>query len=169
MAESLPLLVSLSPVRPIFVFRITPLLVVALAVALRLFYLRSDPYLFLDWSAGQLTDEGFYIHNARNVALFGHARTDEFNNMLLSPGLHYVQVGVFNVFGVGSVQARLISIIVSLLTLCLFWAAMKRAFGPHIAFTATLFLSLDHTNLLFNRLALMDTPATLPAVAAFYC
>src|SRR6266851_5768887 len=128
MAQSPPLPLSPSLKHPIFAFRIIPILVVILAIALRLIYLRSDPYLSLDWSAGQLTDEGFYIHNARNVALFGHARSDEFNNMLLSPWLHYLQVGAFSVFGVGSIQARLISVIASLLTLLIFWAAMKRAF-----------------------------------------
>jgi 4-amino-4-deoxy-L-arabinose transferase-like glycosyltransferase len=116
-----------------------------------------------------LTDEGFYIHNARNVALYGSARTDEFNNMLLSPWLHYLQVGVFNVFGVGSIQARLISVVTSILTLCIYWATMKRVFGDRVAILSTLILGLDHTNLLFNRMALMDTPATLPLVAAFYC
>src|SRR5437588_308536 len=110
--------------------RLCLFLLVAVAVVLRIIYLRSDPYLSLDWSAGQLTDEGFYIHNARNVALFGHARTDEFNNMLLSPWLHFFQVGVFSIVGVGSIQARLISVAASLLTLWIFWAAMKRAFGP---------------------------------------
>src|SRR5262245_57517523 len=129
-------------------------IVITLTIGLRIIALHSDPYPSLDWSAGMLTDEGFYIHNARNVALFGHARTDEFNNMLLSPWLHYLQVGVFTYFGAGSVQARLISVVFSLLTLLVFWAAMRRAFGYRIAWTAAIFLGLDHTNLLFNRMAL---------------
>jgi 4-amino-4-deoxy-L-arabinose transferase-like glycosyltransferase len=139
-----------------------------LIVGLRLVALRSDPYPRLDWSAGLLTDEGFYIHNARNVALFGHARTDEFNNMLLSPLLHFAQTAIFAVFGVGSLQARMIGVACSLLMLWLFWAALRRAFDNRIALTATLFLGLDHTNLLYNRMALMDTPAALGVVAAFY-
>src|ERR1044071_7649153 len=106
-----PLLpLSASPVqKDVLVASGIPCLLIFLAVFLRLIALRSDPYSSLDWSAGLLTDEGFYIHNARNVALFGHARTDEFNNMLLSPWLHYLQVGVFQTFGTGAVQARLIS------------------------------------------------------------
>lgn len=143
--------------------------VILLIVGLRLIALRSDPFPRLDWSAGLLTDEGFYIHNARNVVLFGHAVTDEFNNMLLSPLLHFVQVAVFKLTGVGSVQARLISVVCSLLTLVLLWAALRRAFDKRIAFTALLLLGLDHTNLLYNRMALMDTPASLLAVIAFYC
>lgn len=116
-----------------------------------------------------MTDEGFYIHNARNIALFGQARTDGFNNMLTSPVLHFGQIAVFKAFGVGSVQARLISVACSLITLALLWAAVRRALGDRIAVTATLFLGLDHVNLLYNRMALQDTPASLLAVMGLYC
>jgi len=137
-------------------------------VGLRLLALRSDPYPRLDWSTGLLTDEGFYIHNARNIALFGHLRTDEFNNALLSPLLHFMQVATFSLLGSGSLQARLISVLCSLLTLPLFFAALRRAFDTRLALTGVLFLGLDHTALLYHRMALMDTPASLLAVAAFY-
>src|SRR5207302_1852200 len=90
------------------------------------------------------------------------------NNMLLSPLLHFVHTGSFLLMGAGSVQARLVSVLFSLFTLLVLFAALRRAFDIRIAATATLFLGLDHTYLLFNRMALMDTPATLPAVAAFY-
>lgn len=141
---------------------------VVLLVVVRVVALRSDPYLRLDWSAGLLTDEGFYIHNARNVALFGRAKLDEFNNMLLSPALHFVQVAVFQTFGVGAAQARMISVVCSLLSLALLWDGVRRVFGSRVATTTAVFLGFDHTNLLFNRMALLDTPAALGAVAAFY-
>lgn len=141
---------------------------IGLMVALRLVALDSDAYPRLSWSSGLLTDEGFYIHNARNVVLFGHARTDEFNNYLIMPTLHFVQVAVFSLFGVGAIQARLISVVLSLLTLVLFFAALRRAFGRNVALVGTLFLGLDHVNLLYNRMALMDTPAAFLMVGAFY-
>ncbi|MCL5283189.1 MAG: phospholipid carrier-dependent glycosyltransferase [Armatimonadetes bacterium] len=143
-------------------------LIAAAMVILRVMALRSDPFPRLDWSTGLLTDEGFYIHNARNVILFGHARTDDFNNMLQMPLLHYLQVAVFELFGVGSVQARMISVVLSLFTLVLFYLSLRRAFGVSAAGLATLFLGLDHVNLLYNRMALMETPATFFAVAGFY-
>jgi 4-amino-4-deoxy-L-arabinose transferase-like glycosyltransferase len=141
---------------------------IALLVGLRLYALSSDAYTRLDWSAGILTDEGFYVHNARNIALFGHARTDDFNNMLLSPLLHYLQTGVFLTFGTGAVEARQISVVCSLLTLIALYSALKRTFDNRIALTGVIFLGLDHCNLLYNRMALMDTPAALPAVLAFW-
>src|SRR5947207_10945695 len=90
---------------------------IALAIVLRLVALKSDPFPGLDWDTGLMTDEGFYTHNARNVALFGHARLDEFNNMLVAPVVHWIQVGVFYIFGFGIIQARLISVVFSLLSL----------------------------------------------------
>jgi 4-amino-4-deoxy-L-arabinose transferase-like glycosyltransferase len=149
-------------------FRFCLFALIAIAIGLRIVDLRSDPYAKLDWDTGILTDEGFYTHNARNVVLFGHARQDEFNNMLVSPLVHYLQIGVFSLFGFGVVQARMISVVLSILTLVPFLAALKLAFGLRIAVTATVFLALDHVNVLFNRMALLDTPAAFLAVLAFY-
>ena len=135
------------------------LAIFCLAILIRLFALRADNYLRLDWSAALLTDEGFYAHNARNVALFGTARTDGFNNMLVSPILHGIQVLAFWVIGPGMLQARLISVVSSLVGLGAFWLALRRAFGSKIALTGVMFLALDHVNALYSRMALMDTPA----------
>ncbi|MGQ7394140.1 hypothetical protein ACTGZO_10930, partial [Streptococcus suis] len=82
-----------------------------LMVILRLIAPGSNAYPRLTWSSALLTDEGFYIHNARNLVLYGHARTDEFNNMLIMPLLHLMQIGMFRMFGVGAIQARMISVI----------------------------------------------------------
>ncbi|HSV73932.1 MAG TPA: glycosyltransferase family 39 protein [Chthonomonadales bacterium] len=145
-----------------------PLLFAAAAVALRTVALRSDSYTRLDWSAGLLTDEGFYMHNARNAILFGEARLDEFNNMLVSPVLHFLQMGVFSVVGVGSVQTRAISVVCGLATIALVWATLRPALGRTPAVLAAGFLAFDHVNLLYNRMGLMDTPATLGAAVALW-
>ncbi|MCS6777043.1 MAG: glycosyltransferase family 39 protein, partial [Chloroherpetonaceae bacterium] len=141
---------------------------VLVGCALRVIALDSDAYPRLSWSTGLLTDEGFYIHNARNLVLFGQERTNEFNNALIMPVLHFVQVLVFRCSGVGPVQARSISVVASGIALALFYDAMYRAFGKRAALIAVLLLGLDHIYLLYNRLALMDTPATLFLVAAFW-
>jgi 4-amino-4-deoxy-L-arabinose transferase-like glycosyltransferase len=137
---------------------LTLLLVVA-AVLLRVVALKSDAYPALSWSSALLTDEGFYIHNARNVVLFGAARQDGFNNMLIMPVLHCIQVLVFKLFGVGIVQARAIPVALSLIGLGFFFAAIRSLYGFRCAFAAALFLGLDHTRFLYDRLALMDAPA----------
>ncbi len=140
-----------------------------LAIWLRVYAIRSDAYARLSWSSALLTDEGFYMHNARNLVLFGRAQIDGFSNMLIMPWLHYLQVIVFKRFGVGVVQDRWISIISSLLSLPLFWFAMDQAFGKRAATIGTIFMALDHSWVLYNRLALMDTPGALVLVAAWAC
>ncbi|HEV2472287.1 MAG TPA: glycosyltransferase family 39 protein, partial [Chthonomonadales bacterium] len=135
---------------------------------LRMVALGSDPYGRLSWSSALLTDEGFYIHNARNVVLFGHPRTDGWNNFLFMPLLHLVQVAVFRLAGVGAVQARSISVTLGLFSLVIFYAALRRALGTKVAAIATMFLALDHVYLLYNRMALLDTPAAFLLICVFY-
>lgn len=135
---------------------------------LRFVALGSDPYRKLSWSGALVTDEGFYLHSARNLILFGNARQDDFQNILIMPALHAVQVGFFSLFGVGILQARVLAILFSLLTLAVFHLALKRAFNGRVALYGTLFLLLDPVFLLYNRMALMDTPALLPMCLAFY-
>jgi 4-amino-4-deoxy-L-arabinose transferase-like glycosyltransferase len=141
---------------------------IVMLVLLRVVCLDSDAYARLSWSSALLTDEGFYLHNARNLILFGHQRTDDFNNALIMPLLHFLQVVVFRVAGVGVVQARSLSVVTSLLTLLVFFCAMRRAFSPRTAWLSLLLLGLDPVFTLYNRLALMDTPACLPLVCGFY-
>ncbi|MGC8785249.1 MAG: ArnT family glycosyltransferase [Armatimonadota bacterium] len=140
----------------------------ALAIWARVVSLDADPDFRLCWSSGLLTDEGFYTHNARNAVLLGHARTNEFNNMVLSPLVHAVQAAVFRVFGVGYPQARAISVVCSLLTLMVLFAALRRAFGERVAWLGTLMLAWEHAYLMYNRMALLETPATLFLALAFY-
>lgn len=141
---------------------------IALMLALRLIALDSDAYERLSWSSALLTDEGFYLHNARNLILFGNTRTDDFNNMMIMPTLHFVQVAVFKVCGVGIVQSRMISVTLSILTIPVFFDSLRRGFGLREAIVGTIFFGLDHINILYNRLALMDTPAMALAVFTLY-
>jgi 4-amino-4-deoxy-L-arabinose transferase-like glycosyltransferase len=144
------------------------LAVTALAVWARVVALDADPDFRLCWSSGLLTDEGFYTHNARNAVLLGQARTNEFNNMVLSPLVHAAQAAVFRVFGVGYPQARAISVVCSLLTLVVMFAALRRAFGERVAWLGALILAWEHAYLMYNRMALLETPATLFLALAFY-
>jgi 4-amino-4-deoxy-L-arabinose transferase-like glycosyltransferase len=145
------------------------LLAIVLMLGLRLVALRSDAYAHLSHSTALLTDEGFYIHNARNLILFGRTRTDDWNNMLVMPVLHGIQVVVFQLCGVGPIQARMIPVVMSSLTLLVFFFALRRVFGLSVAAWGTVLLGLDHVFLLYSRMALMDVPATLPMVCAFAC
>ena len=138
-----------------------------LFAALRLFALDADPPPSLDWTSGIWTDEGFYTYAARNAVLLGGTR-DDFHPEVLSPVLNAVQEAVFRVFGVGLIQARLISVACSLGALAFFGDGLRRVWGPRVALTGLVFLGGDAVFVFYNRLALLETPAELVVCAAFW-
>lgn len=154
--------------RRIFQLRIafTALLIVCAVV--RLIALNADPPSFLDWSTGVQTDEGFYTLDARNVALFGVWAPGNFHDRLLSPILSVLQQGVFHIFGVGVVQARLISVVFGLATIAVFWQAMRTAYNEQTALAGAMLLGLAPPVVFFNRMALQETPTVFWLVAAFW-
>ncbi len=140
------------------------ILILILGVFLRIASLGADPDWRLDWNPGLLTDEAFYAHNARNLALFGQTRLDEFNNMILSPIVHGLQVLVVKAFGVGYIPIRAISVAMSLMGIALFGRLLFLMFrNSAIAWLGAAWLAIDHAALLFSRTALLETPV------AFFC
>ena len=141
---------------------------VFLCLAVRLIALDSDPPPWLSWSTGIYTDEGYYTLDARHEALFGTLAPGNFHDRLLSPLLSVLQQGVFATFGTGLMQARLLSVTFSLLTLWVFWLALRRAYDARIADFGALFLGLAPPFALYNRLALQETPTVFWLVLAFW-
>lgn len=159
---------KVNPKLKLLFYRLLLIIAVSLIVYLRLIYPRSDAYSRLTWSSALITDEGFYMHNARNYVLYGHMITDHFNNMLIMPALNYLQILVFKIWGVGVVQTRDISIVCSLITLLFLWNGLKLLYNSHIAWLGTVMLGLGHAFLLYNRLGLMDTPGALVLTLAWW-
>ena len=133
----------------------------------RLIALDADPPAWLSWSTGLYTDEGFYTLDARHAALFGTPAPGDFHDRLLSPLLSLLQQGVFSLFGAGLMQARLLSVVFGLLTVGLFWLGLRRAWGEKAADFGALFLGLAPPFVLYNRLALQETPTAFWLVLAF--
>ena len=131
---------------------------VFLCIAVRVIALNADPPPWLLWSTGIWTDEGFYTLDARHEALFGTPAPGNFHDRLLSPLLSVIQQGVFTLFGAGLLQARSISVVFGLLTVAVFWLALRRAYDARTADLGALFLSLAPPFALYNRLALQETP-----------
>ena len=136
-------------------------------VLVRCVALGSDPPPWLSWSTGLYTDEGFYTLDARHEALFGMLAPGNFHDRLLSPLLSVLQQGVFHVFGVGSVQARSLSVLFSLLTVFVFWLGLRRAYNAKVADYGALLLGLMPVFALYNRTALQETPTVFWLVLAF--
>ena len=75
-------------------------------------------------------DEGAWVHNARNRALWGMWSTDAWNPLFIAPiftGLEYLS---FALFGVGLWQARLVSELAGFLSVVLIAGGVRRIAGP---------------------------------------
>ena len=134
----------------------------------RLIALDADPPPSLSWSAGIFSDEGIYSLDARSVLLTGHWASGNFHSAVVAPLLHLIQIGVFEVFGLGLIQARLVSVVFSLATLALFYAALRRLYSDHMALMAVTLLGLSFPFVCYNRLALLETPTLFWLMLAFF-
>jgi 4-amino-4-deoxy-L-arabinose transferase-like glycosyltransferase len=140
---------------------------VFLCLLVRLVALGADPPPWLSWSTGLYTDEGYYTLDARHEALFGTLAPGDFHDRLLSPLLSLIQQGVFEVFGAGLLQARLLCVLFGLLTIAVFWLGLRRAYDDRTADFGALFLGVAPPFALYNRLALQETPTVFWLVLAF--
>jgi hypothetical protein len=73
-------------------------------IVLRTVWLRADPPIEgvgIVWH-----DEGAWVHNARNGALWDVWRTDEWNPVFIAPVFTALEYAAFEAFGVGTWQAR---------------------------------------------------------------
>src|SRR5262249_10316588 len=84
-----------------------------LAAGLRLLFLGADSPRGPFW----IFDEGHWVHNARNAILFHRWIIDDFNQGLVTPVFSTLTYLIFQVLGVGLVQARLVSVMMGISTL----------------------------------------------------
>lgn len=141
--------------------------IVLLAAGLRFVFPTADP----PWRATVgivWHDEGAWVHNARNMALFGAWRLDEWNPMFVAPiftGLEYL---AFRTVGVGLWQARLVSELTGLASVLLFGLAIGRAGGRGAGLYAAGLLATNYVYVMWNRAALLETTMVAFVVGGFY-
>jgi hypothetical protein len=114
-------------------------------------------------------DEGAWVHNARNKALFGHWRLDEWNPVFVAPvftGLEYLS---FSAFGVGVRQARLVSAAAGFMSVLLLALGVRRIAGPLAGSIAGLLLATNYVYVMYNRAAIMEALMASFIVASWYC
>ncbi len=85
--------------------------VLILGASLRSLWLTADPATQASTTVGVVWhDEGAWVHNARNQALWGVWRTDEWNPMYIAPVFTALEAAAFKTFGVGTWQARTVPV-----------------------------------------------------------
>jgi hypothetical protein len=114
-------------------------------------------------------DEGAWVHNARNKALFGAWRQDEWNPMYIAPvftGLEYLS---FAAFGVGVRQARLVSELAGIASVLLLALGVRRLAGPVAGLIAGALLATNYVYVMYDRAAIMEALMVAFIVASWYC
>jgi 4-amino-4-deoxy-L-arabinose transferase-like glycosyltransferase len=138
----------------------------ALAVVLRGLFPTADP----PWhSPVGITwhDEGPWVHNARNRALFGQWSLDRWNPMYLAPVFTGLEYASFAAFGVGTWQARLVSEAMGTISVVALALGVTAIAGRRAGLIAAALLATNYIYVMWNRVALMETTMTAHMVVAW--
>jgi 4-amino-4-deoxy-L-arabinose transferase-like glycosyltransferase len=151
-------------------FAVLLTLTVLVGAGLRGIFPTADPpWRFLTTVGIVWHDEGAWVHNARNKALFGEWSEDQWNPMYIAPvftGLEYLS---FATFGVGVWQARLVSEVTGFVSVLLLAFGVRRMAGRDAGVIAGMLLATDYVYVMWNRAALMEASMVAFMVAAWYC
>jgi len=149
-------------------FRSILLLILVLAAVMRGLFPAADPP--WDPSVGIVWhDEGPWVHNARNEALFGQWSLDQWNPVYIAPVFTALEYVAFREFGVGVRQARIVPELCGLLSVWLLALGIARIAGRRAGLIAAALLGTDYFYVMWNRAALMEGPMVAFMVASWYC
>jgi 4-amino-4-deoxy-L-arabinose transferase-like glycosyltransferase len=142
------------------------LVILAVGTALRILWLRADPpttdVVGIVWH-----DEGAWVHNARNRALWGVWRTDEWNPVFIAPVFTALEYGAFRLLGVGTSQARSVPAISGLAAVIFLMIGLHALAGPRAALTGGALLATNYAFVMWNRAALMESTMTAAIMAGW--
>ena len=148
-------------------FALALLIVLAIGAALRTVWLTADPPWYptvgVVWH-----DEGAWVHNARNKALFGAWRQDEWNPMYVAPVFTAAEYASFRAFGVGTWQARLVSAIAGTISVALLALGVRRLAGESAGLIAAALAATDYVYVMYDRAAIMEALMVAFIVAAWW-
>jgi len=137
------------------------LVILVLAATLRGLWLTADPPSDT-WTAVGVVwhDEGAWTHNARNQALLGVWRTDAWNPIFIAPVFTALEYVSFEMFGVGTWQARMVPIVSGLVAVLALMAGLAVVADRRAALIGGLLLATNYTWVMWNRAALMESTMT---------
>jgi len=129
-----------------------------IALLARFIFPLADPPLDLSWSGGYMADEGFWVHDARSIALFGEPASDQWHNRIVSPLIHYPVLLLFSLFGVKLLSVRIWAAILSIFSLFFLDRIIRRLDPSGYLFLA---FAVNSTLVAFQRVAILES-AVLP-------
>src|SRR5688572_25099003 len=125
--------------------------VLVVAGALRGLWLTADPASGTATNAGVVWhDEGAWVHNARNQALWDVWRTDEWNPMYIAPVFTGLEAIAFKTFGVGTWQARTVPLVSGLIAIVALMWGLWSVSGQRAALVGGVLLATSYTFVMWN-------------------
>jgi 4-amino-4-deoxy-L-arabinose transferase-like glycosyltransferase len=147
-------------------FLVATLIVFAAAAFLRGAWLTADPpvrrAVGIVWH-----DEGAWVHNARNKALWDTWRTDEWNPVFVAPVFTALEYASFATFGVGTWQARVVPALSGLVAVVALMVGLHVLAGSRAAIIGGALLATNYAFVMWNRAALMESTMTAFMVVAW--
>ncbi len=135
---------------------------------LRTLWLRSDP---APDNAGHVGvvwhDEGAWVHNARNKALWDTWRTDNWNPVFIAPVFTELEYVAFREFGVGTWQARTVPVASGLVAIAFLILGLNAVAGRRAAMIGAWLLATNYIFVMWNRAALMESTMTMFVVISW--
>jgi dolichyl-phosphate-mannose-protein mannosyltransferase len=132
---------------------------------MRTLWLRADPPttgIGIVWH-----DEGAWAHNARNRALWGAWRTDQWNPVFIAPVFTALEYAAFETFGVGTWQARVVPVLSGLGAMAMLIAGLHALAGRRAALIGAVLIATNYVLVMWNRAALLESTMIAFIVAAW--
>ena len=112
-------------------------------------------------------DEGAWVHNARNRALWGVWRTDAWNPVFVAPVFTAFEFAAFETFGVGTWQARTVPAASGVASVVLLMVGLWSIVGARGALAGGLMLATNYVFVMWNRAALLESTMVMFMVASW--
>lgn len=132
------------------------------AIVLLGIQLPADPAIGVTASDSPFTDEGWYVLGARNLALLGRLATDDWQIAWATLPFTLIVAAAFEVFDVGIVQARIVSVVCSAAAVGMVAAVVSRRLGTLAGIVAGIAMAGSSLMVFYGRLAILE-----PMVALF--
>jgi len=133
--------------------------ILLVAAALRVVFPTADPPwqvpVGITWH-----DEGPWVHNARNKVLWGEWSLDRWNPMYLTPVFTGLEYAAFSAFGVGQLQARVVSQVMGLVAVAAIGLGIAAIATRKTALLAAALLATNYVGVMWDRVALMEATMT---------
>ena len=113
-------------------------------------------------------DEGAWTHNARNRALWGVWKTDNWNPLYVAPVFTGLEYAAFATLGVGTWQARTVPAMLGVVAVLALGLGVARVGGRRAGLTASLLLAANYVGTMYDRAAIMEGPMAAAIVVGWW-